>query len=299
MLNSGTARLAGAALRASARAYYAHRAANQIAAESELLQAARLDELQERQREHLALQDAQDKHHQEMLRIQQRSAWMTYRQTPDGQAFQEWCGRIAPVLDTFDRMNEEWLAAFKEIVRQSIPEVEWAAERKIAAGPASNDDDTTELTLERVGSYRGYIAFLPPDHKLRSKWRSLTVSWQEEKALLEEVRQHMHRQRVDYFGCDPVQDPNGLPPGWAVDDANWLIPPAIRSFIDQAYTSYPAPSEFPELTEWPPFVPLGEVKPPQLAAVIARWMGSGDDANRDTSRLADPTPRVDRRPPSA
>ncbi|MFD6106768.1 hypothetical protein ACFWFQ_29370 [Nocardia salmonicida] len=266
-------RLTKSAARAAANSYMASRAANaaQYANEAALLEEGRIDQLQAEQlREQQDLNEAQQQHNREMLEIQQRNAWMMYRQTPDGQAFQEWCARTAPILDLFDRMNDEWLAAFNEVARQSIPAAEWTAE-------------ATYKTTSTVEGYVGYRAFLPPDHKMLSPWRSSSMTDTEKMRILEEVRQHMHQQRINYFGCDPVNDPDTLPPGWAVDDANWLIPVTIRAYIQHAYTNYPAPSEFPDLPEWPPFLPSSEVKPPHLVSVINQWRQPGGVSDRATS----------------
>ncbi|MFC9897634.1 hypothetical protein ACFVMC_28425 [Nocardia sp. NPDC127579] len=232
----------------------------------------RFDELERRQAEQFdaerAHAQAQAEHNRQMLEIQQRNAWMTYRQTADGRAFQEWCDRVLPLVETLERRNSEWLTAFEEIVRQSISRAEWAAE-----------EGDLEHTWQSDGVTYGYLTFLPSDHELRSGWRRTLIEPGKRKAVLLEVREHLHRQRVEYFGCDPVIEPGARPPGWAVDDANWQLAAMIRAFIETAYTTYPAPSEFPELAELPPFVALNEVKPPQLAQVIRGWINP--DGNSD------------------
>ena len=121
----------------AATAFYARRTADaaQIAAESSIRQEAQLDQLQNLVAEQTVLLEAQQEQNREVLEIQQQllwtqqqTSWMQYRQTPDGQEFMGWGRRAAALLDRFDRVNEEWLAASQAEATRMIPAWEWQAE---------------------------------------------------------------------------------------------------------------------------------------------------------------------------
>lgn len=284
----------------AATAFYTHRTAQaaQIAAESSIRQEAQLAQLTNVVAGRLAnieaRLEAQQEHHremlevqQQMLRTQQQTSWMQYRQSPDGREFMDWGRRAAVLLDRFDQANTEWLTAFRAVAAQTIPRAEWDAEETGDYLPPTHPSKkgASGFMVKMLKSYDKVMENAEAEAARRDDSRppapgreplatSLTPQkkWQSEN---EAARDHFHQQRMAYFGCDPVIDPDALPPGWARDDLNWLIPAMIRSFMEYAYGNYPATDELPEILDWPPARPAHEVRPPELRPVVAAWLQRG------------------------
>jgi hypothetical protein len=291
----------------AATAFYARRTAHavQIAAESSIRQEAQLAQLTNLVVGQLAniearLEAQQDQNREmlevqhQMLRTQQQTSWMHYRQSPDGREFMDWGRRAAVLLDRFDSVNTEWLTAFRTVVAQTIPRAEWEAEETGDYLPPTHKSKagSTGFMVKMLKSYDKFMDVddqstedgdrpgardddsQPPAPRPESLAKILTPQkkWQAEN---EAIRAGFHQRRMAYFGCDPIIDPDALPPGWARDDLNWLIPAMIRSFMEYAYGNYPAPDELPEILDWPPARPAHEVRPPELVPVVTAWLQRG------------------------
>lgn len=279
----------------AATAFYARRTAHavQIAAESSIRQEAQLAQLTNLVAGQLAnieaTLEAQQEHNREMLEVQQKmlrtqqqTSWMQYRQSPDGRKFMNWGRRAAVLLDRFDSANTEWLTAFRTVAAQAIPRAEWDAEATGDYLPPTHR--SKGFMVKMLNSYDKIMEYADdeaarsddsqpaPDREPLAKSLTPQKKWQAEN---DAIRDYYHQRRMAYFGCDPVIDPDALPPGWARDDLNWLIPAIIRSFMEYAYDNYPAPDELPEIMAWPAARPAHEVQPPELRPVITAWLQRG------------------------
>ena len=260
-----------AARAAAATAFYSRKQAQsaQLSAESAIRQEGQLGAILNQQQ--LARSDAErhaassERLQMEMLESQRKIGWMQYRNSPDGQEFAVWARTAAAVLDRIDSLNEVWLNHFRAVVHRTVTEWEWHAERSGDYLPLNH---TSKNQLR--GVLPGALKFVGKHGaaNLASKALLSNQKWVDENNA---IRLHWHQLRMSHFGCDPVLEPDQLPPGWAVGNQNWLLPMQIREFFEYAYTNYPSADSFPRDLVKPVLRDPGAILPTDLAPILDTW----------------------------